>query len=63
MVQALYGWLVLRLLASIRPVTGGGIILMFILSQILFFIKIVLKAWRYGSVTSTMELTITTITS
>lgn len=43
------------LIPGIRPFTGGGILLLFILSQLLFFIKVMLKAWRYGSVTSLME--------
>jgi hypothetical protein len=55
-VQILYGWLVLIVLAGIRPVTEGGIVMLFILSQFLFFIKILLKVWRYGSVTRMMEL-------
>ncbi len=55
-VQLLYGWLVLIVLPGIKPVTEGGIVLLFILSQFLFFIKILLKVWRYGSVTKMMEL-------
>lgn len=54
-VQLLYGSLVLWILSGIRPVAGPGIIMLFILSQILYFIKIQLKAWRYGSVTRMME--------
>jgi hypothetical protein len=54
-VQLLYGWLVLKILPGLRPVTGGGIFLLFLLSQFLFYIKILLKVWRYGSVTSLME--------
>lgn len=54
--QLLYGWLVLSVLAGIKPVTESGIILLFIMSQILFFIKIILKTWRYGSVSGMMEL-------
>ena len=55
-VQLLYGWLVLSLLPVIRPVTETGIILLFILSQSLFIIKIFLKVGRYGSITRMMEL-------
>ena len=62
-VQLFYGWMVFRLLAGIKPVTEGGIILLFIISQILFCIKILLKTWRYGSVTRLMELTSKTIAS
>ena len=55
-VQLLYGWLVLKILTGMKPVTGSGVFLLFFLSQFLFFIKLLLKAWRYGSVTSLMEL-------
>jgi len=55
-VQFLFGWLVLSILSVIKPATGAGILMLFILSQLLFFIKILLKAWRYGSVTKMMEL-------
>jgi hypothetical protein len=55
-VQFLYGWLVLRLLGGIRPFAETGIVLLFIISQILFFIRIFLKIWRYGSVSGMMEL-------
>jgi hypothetical protein len=55
-IQLLYGWLVLRLLGGIRPFAETGIILLFIISQFLFFIRIFLKTWRYGSVSGMMEL-------
>jgi hypothetical protein len=58
LVQGFYGWFVLSVLAVIRPVDGIGIILLFILSQFLFFLKILLRTWRYGSVTYMMELTV-----
>ena len=54
-VQLSFGWLVLKILPGMRPATGGGVFLLFLLSQILFFLKIMLKIWRYGSVTSLME--------
>jgi hypothetical protein len=55
-VQVLYTWLVLSILTAMKPVTGGGVFLLFLVSQILFIIKILLKVWRYGSVTSLMEV-------
>ena len=55
-IQALYGWLVLSIITGMKPVTGVGVFLLFILSQLLFFIKILLKGWRYGSVTRLMEI-------
>jgi hypothetical protein len=50
-IQLLYGWLVLSILPEIEPDSEGGIILLFLLSQLMFIIKIFLKVWRYGSVT------------
>ena len=62
-IQVLYGWLVLIIIASMKPVTGGAVLLLFILSQMLFFIKILLKGWRYGSVTRLMEINSVILTS
>ena len=62
-IQILYGWLVLNTIAGIKPVTGGGVFLLFILSQLLFIIKILLKGWRYGSVTRLMEINSIILTS
>jgi hypothetical protein len=56
-VQVVYTLLVLMIIAGIKPVNGVGIILLFMLSQILFIIKILLKVLRYGCVTRMMELT------
>jgi hypothetical protein len=55
-IQILWGLLVLALLSGFRPVTESGIILLFIFSQSLFIIKIFLKVFRYGSVTTMMEV-------
>ena len=55
-VQLTFGWLVLKILPGMRPATGGGVFLLFLLSQILFFLKIMLRIWRYGSFTSLMEI-------
>jgi hypothetical protein len=54
-IQVLYMWLVLRILHGINPQTGSGIIILFLASQILFFLKLFLKTWRYGSITAIME--------
>jgi hypothetical protein len=55
-IQVLFGCLVFLIIRSWIPGTGGGVFLLFIVSQMLFFIKTLLKAWRYGSVTSLMEM-------
>jgi len=51
----LFTWVTLRLVSLWNPGTGAGALLLFIVSQLLFFGKLFLKAWRYGSVTTLME--------
>jgi len=53
--QGAYLALVMSKLLASEPVTGGGVFLLFLGSQLLFIIKILLRAWRYGCVTSVME--------
>jgi hypothetical protein len=55
-VQILFGCLVLIILSGMKPQTGGGIFLLFLISQFLFIIRIFLKIWRYGSVTRLMVI-------
>ncbi len=54
-VQALFGWLVISVLPVYSPVSVSGVYLLFLMSQFFFFVKILLKVWRYGCVTSLME--------
>jgi hypothetical protein len=54
-VQLVYGWCVFKTISGINPVTGGEVFILFLSSQFLFLIKLMLKAWRYGAVTSLME--------
>ncbi len=56
-VTGLFAITVILLLGHWNPTTSGGVFLMFILSQILFLINLLIKTWRYGSVTSLMEQT------
>jgi hypothetical protein len=55
LVQGLYTLLVFKIVSRLNPVSGGGIFLLFILTQILFFIKLLMRSWRYGCVTSMFE--------
>lgn len=56
--QVLYCILIISKLLMWTPVTGGGVFLFFLLSQLLFVIKVLLRTWRYGSITSLMEKSI-----
>jgi hypothetical protein len=53
--QAIVVWIMIKIIAGYTPATGGGVFLLFIVSQLLFIFKIFLKAVRYASVTSLME--------
>jgi hypothetical protein len=55
LVQSGFSVFVMSKLLASKPLTGGGVFLLFIVSQLLFVIKILLRAWRYGCVTSIME--------
>lgn len=55
LIQILFGWFVLTVIPGLRPASGIGVFLLFLLTQLLFVIKILLRAWRYGSVTALME--------
>jgi len=55
-VQVLFAWLVLKIIGQWKPVNTGGIFLLFLMSQFLFFIRILMKTWRYASVTSLKEI-------
>jgi len=54
--MVLFGWLASSIIGIWKPETGGGVFILFLVSQLLFFIKIMLKTWRYGSVTTLMEI-------
>ncbi len=54
-VQILFSLLFFKILSGSHPVSGGGVFLLFIISQVLFVFKILLKTWRYGSISSLVE--------
>jgi hypothetical protein len=54
--QILLGVIIMLLLPGWKPMTGGGVFLLLIVSQLLFIVRLFLKAWRYASVTSMMNL-------
>jgi hypothetical protein len=53
--QAIIVWIVIKVIGGIIPSKEGGIVLLFVISQLLFFLKLFLKVLRYGSVTALME--------
>jgi hypothetical protein len=55
-IQIAFSLLVLYILTRWKPATGGGIFLLFIASQALFIFKLILKVWRYGSVSALKEI-------
>jgi hypothetical protein len=55
LIQALFGWFVLKFISGFGPRSGVGIFVLFLLSQFLFIIRIFLRVWRYGSVTAMYE--------
>jgi hypothetical protein len=55
--QIILGIFILLILPEWKPVTGGGVFLLLIISQLLLYARLVLKTWRYASVTTLMENT------
>ena len=55
-VQGLFAALVVKILVGYAPEKGGGLFLLFIISQGLFFLKLYLRALRYGGVTTLYQL-------
>ncbi len=53
--QVMFLWVVLKIIPGWKTGNTGTVLLLFLSSQILFFLKILLKTWRYGSVTALME--------
>lgn len=51
-IQVIFIFLVYLFISRWIPSTGGGVFLLFLLSQILFCVRIFLKIWRFGAVTA-----------
>ena len=54
-IQVIYMWLVVKMLQGIMPQSDPGIFFLFLISQILFIIKLFLRSFRYASITALME--------
>ena len=55
LLQGLLALCVMKIIAGFTPSSGSGVVMLFIISQLMFALKIFLKVMRYGSVTSLME--------
>ena len=51
-VQGLFVWLVSKILVGWNPMSAGGLFVLFLLTQALFFLRLFLRAIRYGGVTA-----------
>lgn len=56
LLQLFFSFLVIKIIGPWKPDSGGSVFLLFLISQLMFFIRVLLRTWRYGSVTSLMEL-------
>jgi hypothetical protein len=54
-IQLLFSLFMVKFILGKGPQTGAGIFFLFMFSQFLFIIKILLRVWRYGSITSMYE--------
>jgi len=54
-IQVIFVYLVFDVLSGLKPSSEGRVFQLFLLSQLLFYLKTLLKAWRYASVTCMME--------
>lgn len=55
--QIALGLVIMMILPTWKPVTGGGVFLLLIISQLMIYARLLLKTWRYASVTSLLEET------
>jgi hypothetical protein len=55
-VQILFVLLALTIIGYWKPVTGGGVFLLFLVSQLLVITRLTLKTWRYGCITFLSEV-------
>lgn len=53
--QVVFGAAVMYYISAWKPVTWKGVFLLFVVSQILFYIRLCFKTWRYGTVTALMD--------
>ena len=54
-IQVIFGLVMMRILSGWKPSSSGGVFLLLIVSQLMLYVRLLLKTWRYASVTSLME--------
>lgn len=57
LLNALYLWLAFSVISGMSSSTSSGVFLLFILSQAMFILRLILKTYRYSSVTALLEQT------
>ncbi|MDZ7739995.1 MAG: hypothetical protein U5K32_13205 [Bacteroidales bacterium] len=55
-VQGFYAILLVKILSAYSPLTGGGLFVLFLLTQLLFLFKLYLRAVRYGGVAALYQI-------
>jgi hypothetical protein len=50
--QSVFTWLAVSFTAGMKPSSGATLFLLFLISQTFVLIKIMLRIWRYGSVSN-----------
>jgi hypothetical protein len=55
--QIAFGIIIILILPGWKLITGSGVFLLLIISQLMLYFRLLLKTWRYASVTSHMENT------
>lgn len=55
-IQTAFVFFVIRIIGRAKPSTGLAVFSFFLLSQVLFILRLFIKVWRYGSVTALMEI-------
>jgi hypothetical protein len=53
--QVLFTVFAFLVIAPMKPDSGSGIFMMFLLAQIMFIVRIYMRTWRYGIITSKFE--------
>lgn len=56
LVQVIFTVAVVYITMHFRPSTGAGVFLLFLLAQGMVIIRLIIKTWRYASITALMEI-------